>query len=167
MSDKLIDLNALSAYKTRSDVKYQDKLTAGNGITINGNTISATPINPTYTPLVTSGSKSVATSTVTKVGEVTLQPGLYIIQYTCQFATNVNGVRRCGFSTNMNLDAYGLAFIDSRAAVRGTLTQTMVEGIVDVSASAYPNGRTFNLLAWQNSSSSITAYPRCYSLKLS
>jgi hypothetical protein len=41
MSNKLIDLNALSSYKTQSDLKYQDKLTAGNNITISGNTISA------------------------------------------------------------------------------------------------------------------------------
>lgn len=42
MRNKLIDLNALSSYKTQSDLKYQDKLTAGTNITINGNTISAT-----------------------------------------------------------------------------------------------------------------------------
>ena len=41
MSNKLIDLNALSSYKTQSDLKYQDKLTAGTNITISGNTISA------------------------------------------------------------------------------------------------------------------------------
>ena len=34
MSNKLIDLNALSSYKTQSDLKYQDKLTAGSNITI-------------------------------------------------------------------------------------------------------------------------------------
>ena len=32
MSNKLIDLNALSDYKTQSDLKYQDKLTAGTGM---------------------------------------------------------------------------------------------------------------------------------------
>lgn len=42
MSNKLIDLNALSDYKTQSDLKYQDKLTAGAGINITNNVISAT-----------------------------------------------------------------------------------------------------------------------------
>ena len=42
MSNKLIDLNALSSYKTQSDLKYQDKLTAGTGINITNNVISAT-----------------------------------------------------------------------------------------------------------------------------
>lgn len=43
MSNKLIDLNALSDYKTQSDLKYQDKLTAGTGISIDANNvISAT-----------------------------------------------------------------------------------------------------------------------------
>lgn len=43
MSNKLIDLSALSDYKTRSDAKYQDKLTAGTGISIDANNvISAT-----------------------------------------------------------------------------------------------------------------------------
>lgn len=43
MSNKLIDLNALSSYKTQSDLKYQDKLTAGTGISIDANNvISAT-----------------------------------------------------------------------------------------------------------------------------
>lgn len=42
MSNKLIDLNALSSYKTQSDLKYQDKLTAGSNISINNGVISAT-----------------------------------------------------------------------------------------------------------------------------
>ena len=43
MSNKLIDLNALSEYKDYSDLKYQDKLTAGTGISIDANNvISAT-----------------------------------------------------------------------------------------------------------------------------
>ena len=42
MSNKLIDLNALSSYKTQSDLKYQDKLTAGSGISIANNVISTT-----------------------------------------------------------------------------------------------------------------------------
>lgn len=67
MSNKLIDLNALSEYKDYSDLKYQDKLTAGSGININNGVVSATPVysnttisRPATTPSISAG----ATSTV-------------------------------------------------------------------------------------------------------
>ena len=166
MADKLIRLPQLQRFKQKADAKYQSKLTAGSNISISGNTISATGV-PSYAGAKTSGSNSVADNTVTKVGEVTLQPGLYIIQYTCQFASNSTGYRACGFSTSTSsLDGYGAAFCDIRAAVSGANTQTEVVGIVEVSASSYPNGRTFYLVAKQNSGSSLTAYPRAYYVKL-
>lgn len=165
MSNKLIDLNALSAYKTSSDAKYQDKLTAGDGITISGNTISASG-EPTYSGNILTGSKSVANNTLTKMGEVTLQPGKYFLTYACQFASNANGYRQCGFSTNTtDITGFGWAWMDSQQRVSGTLTQTMVSGVLEVSASEYPNGRKFYYLAKQTSGSSLTAYPRSYYLK--
>ncbi len=67
MSNKLIDLNGLSEYKTQSDLKYQDKLTAGSGININNGVVSATPVysnttisRPDSSPSISAG----ATSTV-------------------------------------------------------------------------------------------------------
>lgn len=166
MSTKLIDLSGLSAYKTSSDAKYQDKLTAGSGITISGNTISATGSTPSYIAPSMSN-PTVASGTLTKVGEVTLQPGTYIIQYTCQFQSNANGgYRQCGFSTNTtNIDGGGDGSWDSRAVASGVITQTWVTMPVIVSASDYPNGRTFYMLARQNSGSSLTVYPRAYFLK--
>lgn len=166
MASKIIRLPQLQRFKQNADAKYQDKLTAGSNITISGNTISATGV-PSYVAVQGLGSNSVANNTVTKVGEVTLQPGLYIIQYTCQFASNSTGHRQCGFSiTTSSLDGLGIEFRDIRDAVSGAVTQTEVVGIVDVSASSYPNGRTFYLLAQQNSGSSLTAYPRAYYVKL-
>lgn len=41
MAEKLIRLPQLQEFKTKADLKYQDKLTAGSNITISGNTISA------------------------------------------------------------------------------------------------------------------------------
>lgn len=167
MSTKLIDLSGLSAYKTSSDAKYQDKLTAGSGITISGNTISASG-SPTYNDSAGGGgSASVASGTLTKVREITLQPGRYLIQYTCQFQSNANGgYRQCGFSTNTtDIDGGGDGTWDSRAVASGVITQTWVTTVVDVSASDYPNGRTFYCLARQNSGSTLTTYPRCYALK--
>lgn len=166
MADKLIRLPQLQRFKQKADAKYQDKLTAGSNISISGNTISATGV-PSYVAVQGLGSNTVARNTVTKVGEVTLQPGLYIITYTCQFASDSTGNRSCGFSTSASsLDGYGAAFCDIRAAVSGANTQTEVVGIVEVSASSYPNGRTFYLVAKHTSGSSLTAYPRCYYVKL-
>lgn len=164
--DKLIRLPQLQRFKQKADAKYQDKLTAGSNISISGNTISATGV-PSYVVVPGLGSNSVSSGTVTQVGSVTLQPGLYIIQYTCQFASNATGYRQCGFSINTSsLDGLGIEFRDIRDAVSGAVTQTEVVGIVEVSASSYPNGRTFYLLAQQNSGSSLTAYPRAYYVKL-
>lgn len=41
MAEKLVRLPQLQRFKQNSDAKYQDKLTAGNNITISGNIISA------------------------------------------------------------------------------------------------------------------------------
>lgn len=41
MAEKLIRLPQLQEFKTKADLKYQDKLIAGSNITISGNTISA------------------------------------------------------------------------------------------------------------------------------
>lgn len=168
MSTKLIDLSGLSAYKTSSDAKYQDKLIAGTGITISGNTISASSKAATYIDSAGGGgAASVASGTLTKVREITLQPGRYLVQYVCQFASNANGgYRQCGISINTTaIDGLGDFGWDSKAVASGVNTQTGVTVVVDVSASDYPNGRTFYLLARQNSGSTLTTYPRCYALK--
>lgn len=166
MAEKLIRLPQLQRFKQKADAKYQDKLTAGSNITISSNTISATGA-PSYVGVKTSGSNSLSNNTLTSVGSVTLQPGIYIIQYTCQFASNSTGYRQCGFSTSTSdISGASRALCDSRYAVYGSTTQTEVVGLINISASDYPNGRTFYLLANQNSGSSLTAYPRCYYIKL-
>lgn len=136
----------------------------GDNITISNGVIS-TP-GTTYVAAVSSGTVSVQNNTVVKVGEVTLQPGSYVISYTCNFASNATGYRLCGISPNMNIDGYGIAFMDSQGAVSGYATQTSVTGLLKVSDSSYPSGRTFNLLARQNSGATISASPRCYYFKL-
>ena len=164
MSNKIVDLDALSEYKTKADQKYQDKLTAGDSITINNDVISVTPY---YSGNVLSGSKSISNS-VTEVGNITLAPGNYILTYTCQFASNSYGYRQCGFSTKATtLDSFGAAYWDSRRAVNGVPTQTMVSAVFQVSATDYPNGRKFYFVAKKSngSNTNLTAYPRCYYYK--
>ena len=163
MSNKLIDLGALSSYKTQSDLKYQDKLTAGNSISISNNEIS---FAPTFMKILGSGNQTVTNDTVYELGSVTLAPGNYFITFTCTFAANGTGDRQCGFSSNnTDLTGFGWAWADKRRAVADVSTQTMVTGAFDVSASDYPNGRTFYFLAKQNSGGSLTATPRCYAFK--
>ena len=162
MSNKIVDLDALSEYKTNADLKYQDKLTADANITLNNNVISVTP---PYMPLKTSGSSSVTSGSRTNIGGITLAPGNYILTLTCQFSSNPNGYRQCGFSTGKYLDNLGAGYYDSRKAVSGALTQTMVSALFQVSATTYPDGRTFNFIVNQNSGSTLTVYPRCYCLK--
>lgn len=163
MSNKLIDLNALSSYKTQSDLKYQDKLTAGDSITISNNVISATP---TFMEILNSGNQTVSNNTLTNLGNVTLAPGKYIVEFACNYASNSSGYRQCGFSTNTtDLTGFGRSWGDMRAAVSGGMTQTVVTGVIEILASEYPNGRKFYFLAKQNSGSSLTATPRVYAIK--
>lgn len=166
MSDKLIDLTRLQTYKTYSDAKYQNKITAGSNINISGNVISRSGA-PTYVPLPSS-TVSVPNNSITEVGSVVLQPGIYVLSFTCTFTNNntTDSYRQCGFSTNTRyLDSFGSAYWDSQRSIGSAPTQTMVTAIFEVSASSYPNGRTFYLLAKQNSGYSIDVLPRCYYLK--
>lgn len=163
MSNKLIDLDALSEYKDNADLKYQNKLTAGNCFSIVSNVISA---KPTFVVQINTGSQSVASGSVKNLASVNLPPGNYILVYTCQFSSNSNGYRQCSFArTASGSDNLGAFYIDRRKAVSGTLTTTSVFAIFQVSATDYPNGRTFYFNARQNSGSSLTAYPRAYYIK--
>ena len=81
MSNKLIDLNALSAYKTSSDAKYQDKLTAGTGITLSSNTISVTnPVQPVFYATVTAAGWSGTSNAVTVQG-ITANDNIEIVGF--------------------------------------------------------------------------------------
>ena len=69
MSNKLVDLSALSEYKTQSDAKYQDKLTAGTGITITGTSIAVTnPVQPVFYATVAANGWSNTANAVTVQG---------------------------------------------------------------------------------------------------
>lgn len=121
---------------------------------------------PYYSGDVLSGNRSVSNDTLYEIGNVTLDPGYYNLTFTCQFASNATGYRQCGFSVNnTDITGFGRGWSDSRVAIDGTLTQTLVTGTFYISASDYPNGRKFYFLAKQNSGGVLTAYPRCYYMK--
>lgn len=162
MSNKLISLPQLQEFKTSSDAKYQDKLTAGNNISIVNDTLSVT--TPTYFAVKSSGSNSISNNTIVNIGQVVLLPGKYLVIYTCLFELETTGYCQCGFSTSTtDITGFGRAWGDNRNYWGDT--QTRVAGVIEVSASSYPNGQTFYMLAKQTSGSTVTAYPRCYYIK--
>lgn len=170
MSNKLIGLNQLQEFKTQSDAKYQDKLTAGSNITISNNVISASISVPTYVAVKDSGSQNVSAGSIVNLGSVTLTPGKYFVVYTCYFdvqsgSTEKIGYVQAGFSTNTtDITGYGRGWGDNRKSTSRNITQTSVSGCIEISSSDYPNGRTFYMLANHNTQSR-TCYPRCYYIK--
>lgn len=165
MSNKLIALQQLQQYKTYADLKYQDKLTAGSDISIVNKIISAKPTIVTTEDLNISAAVPTTSGTITQLAEVILQPGIYTFVYTCSFDSNATGYRQCGFSDGQWIDGLGLAYADFQGAVNGDTTITRVEAMIEVSASSYPNGKTFKLLAVQNSGSTLNVTPALYYLK--
>lgn len=151
MSNKLIDISALSTYKTNADAKYQDKLTAGNCISLNNNVASA---GASFTDCNFSN-VSIANATTVTAASLTLQPGNYIFMYACQFSSNSSGYRRC-----MIVPSGGTTINDYRKAVNGYLSNTCIVAMFQVSAADYPNGRTYEFRIRQNSGKTLAAYPR-------
>jgi hypothetical protein len=70
MADKLVRLPQLQRFKTNADLKYQDKLTAGNNITISNNVISAQTFGQQniYNATITSAGWSGTSNTVSVLG---------------------------------------------------------------------------------------------------
>lgn len=169
MAKKLIKLEQLQRFKSKADAKYQDKLTAGSNISISNNTISvfAAQSNPTYTELNLDTSYVTYDDTIRNIKTVTLMPGTYFLVYTCRFSANSTGYRQCGFSTSQtDITGFGRSWGDSRKANTNAYTYTRVSGVFNISASSYPNGQTFYLLARQNSGGALYVYPYCSYVKL-
>ena len=69
MAEKLIRLPQLQRFKANADAKYQDKLTAGTGISLSGTTISVTtPVQPVFYATVTAAGWSGTSNAVTVQG---------------------------------------------------------------------------------------------------
>lgn len=167
MADKLISLSELQEYKTYADAKYQDKLTAGNNINIIGNTISHVG-SPIYSGDILRGNKEILNNTLTEIGNITLQPGVYVLIFSCLFPSpNATGVYvQCGFSSNTtDIKGFGWGYFDSILPVSNNSTQTRVCAIFEISAAEYPNGQTFYFLANQNSGKTLTVTPRAFYFK--
>lgn len=69
MAEKIIRLPQLQRFKTNADAKYQDKLTAGTGISLTGTTISVTnPVQPVFYATVLASGWSGTSNAVTVQG---------------------------------------------------------------------------------------------------
>lgn len=156
MANKLIRLPQLQRFKAKADAKYQNKLTAGSNITINNNVISASG-TPTYFE-TSLGRTSVPNNSLTKMGELTLQPGIYYVKYSLVFPRNANGTRHIAISL-YDYIATDYAYNDNRIPPSGGNTKMDVDTIINVSATDYPNGRTYYFLAQQTSGSALTTNP--------
>lgn len=163
MSNKLIDLDALAEYKAKSDLKYQDRLTAGTNISLSNDVIS---LVTTYVKVGFNSSYTVANNTIVSLESITLMPGIYVISYSCKITGDTAGMYQCGFSINTtDITGFGIAWGDTRC---GNAEENIpnVFGTFSISASDYPNGRTFYFLTRQTSGSDRNVSPECYYLKL-
>lgn len=125
MSNKLIDLNALSEYKDYSDLKYQDKLTAGTGISIDANNVISATGGGSYTAgdgiSITNGVISATPvfenghGTYTPGGQNVAQAGTTTVIYTatrnckCYFSIQVQGTSTTKYTTKVflnNIEVY-------------------------------------------------------------
>ena len=81
MAEKLIRLPQLQQFKANADLKYQDKLTAGTGITLSGNTVSVTnPVQPVFYATVTASGWS-GTSNAVTVSGITSSDNIEIVGF--------------------------------------------------------------------------------------
>lgn len=98
----------------------------------------------------TASSVSVATSTNKVVCSITLEAGTYILIGTISYTTNTTGVRWNYIGTGTSTGSNAQTNVSTRASNN---TQTFVQNVQVVKPTA---NTTYNLVAWQNSGSSLT-----------
>lgn len=112
---------------------------------------------PTYT---VGGSVSVPNTTFTQVQTVSLDAGVWLIEYGVSFQTNANGYRQIAFTTTSSTPTPDRTMPTS-PAVSGTSTTVVKTAIVEVSTAT--TGRVW---AYQNSGAARTVWPYIRTFKL-
>jgi len=138
----------------------QDKLTAGSNISISSGVISATfDFNEDI-----SGQVSVPYNTWTKLKEITLSKGLYIIHVSAVWQGNANGTRQLCFS-NSSTPGEGGRWNTIKIPA-GTSAQVTPHMTIPITVTA--NSETWYLHGYQNAGSgtSLTAYGGIQTIKL-
>lgn len=136
------------------DILDQVPVNTGN---ISQNTQDISELNSGFAENV-STSLNVASGSWTSALTITLQSGLYLINYGCAFAANSSGYRGISFSTS------GSSGAGRRSPLIGAAPsdQTRMTGARLVTAS----GGTYSLWVNQNSGSTLTCYPWIEYVKL-
>lgn len=110
MAEKIIRLPQLQRFKTNADAKYQDKLTAGTGITISGNTVSVTnPVQPVFYVTVLATGWSGTSNAVTVQG-ITSSDNIEIIGFN---PTGLSDTQAAAVYEALSLITYGSTSIDT------------------------------------------------------
>lgn len=104
MAEKLIRLPQLQQFKANADLKYQDKLTAGTGITLSGNTVSVTnPVQPVFYATVTASGWS-GTSNAVTVSGITSSDNIEIVGFN---PTGLSSTQAAAVWEALSLITYG------------------------------------------------------------
>lgn len=114
MAEKLIRLPQLQRFKQKADLKYQDKLTAGDNITISGNTISAQTIF---------GQQTLYSATITAAGWSGTSNAVIVQGISAGDDVEIVGINPTGLTDQQKLDAKNaLNYITYGTTSNGTIT---------------------------------------------
>ena len=142
-----INTGALLPMSGSDNDKVADRITAlESGI---GNIISGT----------ISGTVSCANNTVTEVGSITLNIGRYLIIACIDWATNATGFRQVSFGNSINPARSGAS---TTSACSGK--ETYNQGLEFLTVTN--DNTVVKFYGWQDSGSSLNAYPYIYAMKI-
>lgn len=106
-----------------------------------------------------SGTVSCANNTVTEVGSITLDIGRYLIIACIDWGTNATGFRQVSFGNSINPARNGAT---TTSACSGKETYNQVLEFLAVTN----DNTVVNVYGWQDSGSSLNAFPYIYAMKI-
>lgn len=107
-----------------------------------------------------SGSVACANDTVTEVGSVVLDIGVHLLVGGVNWAANATGFRQAAFADGLNPGRTTASTISACSGSKQAFVQ--VVQLINVTVA----NTTVKLYGWQNSGSSLTAYPYITTIKL-
>lgn len=108
-----------------------------------------------------SGSVSCPNETITEIGSITLNKGVYVLVACCDWGSNSSGYRQVGVSTNINGARND---ISTTMACNGTNKETYVQFIKVLNIET--DNTTTKVYGAQNSGSTLSAFPYIYAVRL-
>ena len=139
---------------TASDIEYSSGVTVADELT--SLATIGTIINGTE-----SGSTSCPNDTVTEVGSITLDKGVYVIVSGCDWDSNATGFRQIGITAAKN---GARAELSTTMACTGSTKETYHQFVKIQNVTS--DNTTIKIYACQNSGSTLNAYPYINAVKL-